>query len=235
MCLLPLVVSLPTPVKSLSPFYWLPLVSVHWLDLLSSSSWGSHSPLLIPQMLQPPMISVALWWHHTRESVSFPCWELRTGPNPADTSQQGWAEGRDHCPPPAGNALPNTACDAVLFLPVVQAHHCLISFLFHWNLRSSFVKLLSTQLIPSLSWDQHASPSKRTFHFHLLNLMRFPSGHFFPLSRSLKFDIILWFFLKKQGSEFLWQMKLQAYWAYHFTFKTPHLGKKEKEENNKKR
>lgn len=28
-------------------------------------------------------------------------------------------------------------------------------------------------------------------------------------------------------------MKLQAYWTHHFTFKTPHLGKEEKEKNNK--
>lgn len=118
-------------VKSPTPFYLLPLVRLvrsPW----ASSSWGSQSPLFPQQMLQPSIIFVALWWHQSSESVSFSCWEPRTGPNTAATSPQGWAEGRAHCPPAAANVLPNAGPDAGTSLP-----HFLF---FHWNSEVLFCK-----------------------------------------------------------------------------------------------
>lgn len=118
----------------------------------------------------------------------------RTGPRSSDVSHWSLVEGRIitiH-----RLAMPFLMQPRMLLATFPVRAHCWlksIGFFSAGILRSFFAELLSTRLFPSLSWDQHSSPGKRTFHFHLLNLMRFPSTHFSTLSRPLKFGIIIFF------------------------------------------
>lgn len=96
-------------------------------------------------------------------------------------SHQCWIEGKDHLSQPAGKRSPNIAQDTAAF---TARTHCWLMF----NLvtpRSFSAKLLSSQVVPSMSWCLGLLlPRCWTLQFPLLNFMRFLSAHFSSLSRS---------------------------------------------------
>lgn len=109
------------------------------------------------------------------------------GPMNPDKSHQGWVEGKTHHPWSAGNTPPNAAvgllatghlCCKGTSLPHGQLVHQDAQDLFLQNCSPVFGPTAYTGV-----WS--FPPSCRTFHFPLLNSIRFPVFHFSSLWRSL--------------------------------------------------
>ena len=146
--------------------------SLGWtlITFLSLSSYERYS--------SPLIIFVILRWTCSTTSMPLLYWGAQH--STPGVSHQGWVEGKDRFPRPAGNALPNTAqesvgrlCDKGTLMTHVQLPVC-------QNLRSFSAKLPSSQSAPSVYWSVGLVLCKcRTWHFPFFQHCDFLVNPFF--------------------------------------------------------
>ena len=186
---------LPIPLCPVTPEMSVALSSLLSLTGIYTHRWDSLEPsllqteqthcLLICQMLQFRNDFCSLL-PDLLQYVQLSCnEEPRTGNSAPGVSQQWWAEGKDHIPPPAGDILPNAAHNAIVLCcqSILLAH---VQLGVKQDPRSISARVLSSWVTLSKKWCLCLFlPRCRPLHFPLLNLMMFLSAYISSLQRSL--------------------------------------------------